>query len=78
MRRSLYAIRYNDEGPVTQLKLEQAAEEIQDLGEQPFEVVKVGVQRVETRQSRIARSAAFREQVRREYGLNVPLAIFSL
>lgn len=59
---------FDNEAPVTQLNLTQAAEEIIELGQQPFEVVKAGVPRVETRQSRIARSSAFREQVRREYG----------
>jgi putative restriction endonuclease len=56
-----------DEAPVTQTQLERAEAEILNLGEQPFQVVRAGVQRIETRQSRIARSSVFREQVRREY-----------
>ena len=56
-----------DEVPVTQTQLSQAKVEIQDLSHQPFQVIGAAVQRVETRQSRIARSSVFREQVRREY-----------
>lgn len=53
--------------PVTQTQLTQAGTEIMSLAQQPFQVQRPQVPRVETRQNRIARSSVFREQVRREY-----------
>jgi putative restriction endonuclease len=53
--------------PVTQSQLTLAEAEISSLVQQPFQALKAKVQRVETRQSRIARSSVFRERVRREY-----------
>lgn len=56
------------EQPVTQNQLTQARSELVTLADKPFEVVKPTLTRVETRQSRIARSSVFRERVRFEYG----------
>jgi putative restriction endonuclease len=55
------------DAPVNQRQLSKARAQIADLSHQPFEVIRSHVLRVETRQSRIARSSIFRELVRREY-----------
>ena len=56
-----------DDSPVTQPELSAARNEIAALSTQPFQLVKTEIARVESRQSRIARSSAFRESVRVEY-----------
>lgn len=56
-----------NEQPVSQSELDEAQHEIATLVVQPFQLVKPAVSRIETRQSRIARSSVFREQVRLEY-----------
>lgn len=58
---------YLAEAPVRQQQLSQAGIEIVNLAQEAFQVVNPQVQRVETRQIRIARSSVFRERVRREY-----------
>lgn len=55
------------DAPVTQTQLTQARTEIAKLAEQPFTLVKPHVARVETRQTKIARSSAFGLGVRLEY-----------
>lgn len=58
---------YLTDAPVTQAQLIQARTEVVQLAQHPFEVQRSQVPRVETRQSRIARSSVFGEQVRQEY-----------
>jgi len=53
--------------PVTQSQLTQAHTEIAKLAEKPFTLVKSEIARVETRQNKVARGSAFREEVRWEY-----------
>jgi len=53
--------------PVTQNQLTQARTEIAKLADQPFTLMKPEVARVETRQTKIARSSAFSLGVRSEY-----------
>lgn len=55
------------DAPVTQSQLTQARTEIAKLSEKPFTLVKAEIARVETRQSKVARGSAFREEVRWEY-----------
>jgi len=58
---------FTDEAPVTQRQLKAAETEISTLAQQPFQIVRAEVPRIESRQNRIARSSAFREKVRGEY-----------
>jgi len=58
---------YMDDTPVTQHQFTQARTEITKLAEKPFTLVKSEIARVETRQTKVARGAAFREKVRWEY-----------
>jgi putative restriction endonuclease len=53
--------------PVTVTQITQAKVELAALAEKPFELVRPAIPRLETTQSRIARSAVFRERVRLEY-----------
>jgi putative restriction endonuclease len=59
---------YPAEPPVTQHQITEAAEELTASVQQPFQLTRTQIPRVETRQTRIARSSVFRECVRREYG----------
>lgn len=54
--------------PVTQRQMLAAADDLTALIQHPFQVTRPIIPRIETRQSRIARSSVFRECVRREYG----------
>lgn len=58
---------FPSENPVTQFQLKKAESEIISLAQQPFQILRPEVPRIETRQSRIARSSVFREKVRDEY-----------
>lgn len=58
---------YLEDAPVSQAELITAGTEIGTLTQQPFQVQRVNVVRVESRQNRIARSQVFRERVRLEY-----------
>ena len=55
------------DAPVTQSQLTQARTEIAIMAEKPFTLVKSDIARVETRQTKVARGSAFREEVRLEY-----------
>jgi putative restriction endonuclease len=55
------------QAPITDADLEQAEERFDELANEQF-VVQVKRQRVESRQSRVARSSAFPGRVNREYG----------
>ncbi|MCX8090469.1 MAG: HNH endonuclease [Verrucomicrobiae bacterium] len=59
---------FSAEPPMTQDQLTQARSEIGELANRPFSLLKAEVSRVESRQTRIARAAAFREAVRSQYG----------
>jgi len=59
---------YLSDPPVTQSELTRAEQEVIRLANFPFVVQKSKISRVETRQNRIARSSAFAEKVRQEYG----------
>jgi putative restriction endonuclease len=56
-----------DDIPLSQTQLTQVSTEVLELSQKPFQVVQMQIARVETRQTRIARRAVFRERVRREY-----------
>lgn len=58
---------YVDYDPLTQDLLVQTGREIETLINRPFELLKTDVAKTETRQKRVARSAVFRELVRRQY-----------
>lgn len=58
---------YVAEVPVTQIQLSRAGTELAQLAQQPFQIIRADIPRVDTHQSRIARSSVFRERVRREY-----------
>jgi len=58
---------YLADTPVAQTQLTRARTEIAELVQQPFAIQRSQIPRVETRQSLIARSSVFREQVRQEY-----------
>src|SRR5205807_154779 len=57
---------FSDDAPVTQTQLITAAEELQELAESPFSLT-VQRTRVESRQSKVARSSVFPVLVGREY-----------
>lgn len=54
--------------PITQVDLSAANLELTAIAQQPFQLVRNTVPRVEARQARIARSSVFSERVRKEYG----------
>jgi len=56
------------DNPVSQAELQRASGELEVLAATPFQVQRNYITRAESRQSRIARSAAFRARVRAEYG----------
>jgi putative restriction endonuclease len=56
-----------DDLPVTEVELVQAATELLAMANRPFETIRTDISRVETRQSRIARSSVFPERVKIEY-----------
>jgi putative restriction endonuclease len=58
---------FDRELPVTQAQILRARAELDGLATLPFQVTRAHVPRAETRQTRIARSSAFRERVRQEY-----------
>jgi putative restriction endonuclease len=62
-----WGVLFAEDTPVNQAQLSNAGTEIATLTQQPFQVVRPQVLRVESRQTRIARSSVFRERVRREY-----------
>jgi putative restriction endonuclease len=53
--------------PLTGVQLSQAQTQIASLAQQPFQLLRPEIPRVEETQSRIARTVVFREQVRNEY-----------
>jgi len=57
---------FEDNEPVTQSELDNAADELDVLADQPFSLIKTFV-RIESRQLRVARSSVFPLLVRREY-----------
>jgi putative restriction endonuclease len=59
---------YEGNPPMTQDELAAAGRELTNLADQKFQLIKPVVTRIETRQTKIARSAIFRERVRYEYG----------
>lgn len=61
-----WGILFEDEQPVTRVELAQAKQDIDVMLDQPFALT-AAIIRVETRQSRIARSSVFRQVVKREY-----------
>jgi putative restriction endonuclease len=69
---------FETNSPVTQRIMFAAATELTSLIQQPFQVIRPNVPRVETRQSRIARSSVFRECVRREYARRCAVSGISL
>jgi putative restriction endonuclease len=58
---------YEDQAPVNTVQLQSAVQEVEALADQPFVVTK-SVQRIESRQLRVARSSVFPLLVRQEYG----------
>jgi len=58
---------YEENEPLSQDRLEKATREMARITDEPFQITRRTVERIETRQSRIARRAAFRERVRLEY-----------
>lgn len=69
-----WGVLYAANPPVTQTQLSQARDELAGLAQQPFALVRPRIERVETRQRRIARDTAFRVMVRWQYARRCALS----
>lgn len=59
---------YSATPPVNQSELAQAGVELAELSKRTFEIIRPEIPRIETRQTRIARSSVFRARIQKEYG----------